>query len=183
MESGSIRPTSLIDVLIWRYFLVFSMSFDTGREGGSPELHNLIFDGLTFYNWDTKVTEPVLATSWEYDAATLTYLFHLRDDIKWTNGSRVTAADFEWTWKRNLSPELASANVSFLGYIKNGNAYNAGKATADSVGVTAVDDVITIEDHGIWTDPGSTVPPFFFSFPAGTLQATRQQANAKTGPV
>jgi len=44
-------------------------------------------------------------------------------------------------------------------------------------------DVITIEDHGIWTDPGSTVPPFFFSFPAGTLQATRQQANAPGGPV
>ena len=44
-------------------------------------------------------------------------------------------------------------------------------------------DVITIEDHGIWTDPGSTVPPFFFSFPAGTLQATRQQANAPAGPV
>ena len=44
-------------------------------------------------------------------------------------------------------------------------------------------DVITIEDHGIWTDPGNTVPPFFFSFPAGTLQATRQQANAPAGPV
>ncbi|NDE76699.1 MAG: hypothetical protein EB039_11655, partial [Proteobacteria bacterium] len=46
--------------------------FDTGREGGSPELHLLMFDGLTFYNWDTKVTEPVLATSWEYDPASLT---------------------------------------------------------------------------------------------------------------
>ena len=45
------------------------------------------------------------------------------------------------------------------------------------------DDRITIEDHGIWTDPGSTVPPFFFSFPAGTLQATRQQANAASAPV
>ena len=44
-------------------------------------------------------------------------------------------------------------------------------------------DVITIEDHGIWTDPGSAVPPFFFSFPAGTLPATRQQANAPAGPI
>ena len=138
--------------------------FDTGREGGSPELHNLIFDGLTFYNWDTKVTEPVLATSWEYDAATLTYLFHLRDDIKWTNGSRVTAADFEWTWKRNLSPELASANVSFLGYIKNGNAYNAGKATADSVGVTAVDDVtlkVVMEEPTPFFPMITSLWPFF----------------------
>src|SRR5919109_599187 len=112
-------------------------AFDTGREGGSPELHLLMFDGLTFYNWETHITEPVLATSWDYDPSTLTYVFHLRDDVKWTSGAPVTAADFEWTWKRNLSPELASVNVSFLGYIKNGNAYNSGQAAAADVGVTA----------------------------------------------
>ena len=37
------------------------MAFDTGREGGSPELHLLLFDGLTFYNWETHITEPVIA--------------------------------------------------------------------------------------------------------------------------
>src|SRR6266571_4110153 len=115
-------------------------AFDTGREGGSPELHLLMFDGLTFYNWETHITEPVIATSWDYDPTTLTYVFHLRDDVKWTTGAAVTATDFEWTWKRNLSPELASPNVSFLGYIKNGVAYNSGKAAAADVGVTAVDD-------------------------------------------
>ncbi len=115
-------------------------AFDTGREGGSPELHLLLFDGLTFYNWETHVTEPVIATSWDYDSGTLTYTFHLRNDVKWTNGQSVTAHDYEWTWKRNLSPELASPNVSFLGYIKNGTAYNAGNAPATDVGVTALDD-------------------------------------------
>ena len=114
--------------------------FDTGREGGTPELHLMLFDGLTFYNWETHITEPVIATSWDYDPTTLTYLYHLRDDVKWTTGAPVTAADFEWTWKRNLSPELASVNVSFLGYIKNGVAYNSGKATAAGVAVTALDD-------------------------------------------
>jgi ABC-type transport system substrate-binding protein len=81
-----------------------TVAFDTGREGGTPELHLLMFDGLTFYNWETHVTEPVIASSWDYDPATLTYVFHLRDDVKWTTGAPVTAADFEWTWKRNLSP-------------------------------------------------------------------------------
>jgi oligopeptide transport system substrate-binding protein len=116
------------------------VAFDTGREGGSPELHLLLFDGLTFYNWETHITEPVIATSWDYDPASLTYVFHLRDDVKWTTGAPVTAADFEWAWKRNLSPELASPNVSFLGYIKNGAGYNSGKAVAADVGVTALDD-------------------------------------------
>src|SRR5437016_6740994 len=113
----------------------YTTAFDTGREGGTPELHLLMFDGLTFYNWETHVTEPVIATSWDYDPATLTYVFHLRDDVKWTTGAPVTAADFEWTWKRNLSPELASTSVSFLGYIKNGVDYNSGKAAAADVGV------------------------------------------------
>jgi hypothetical protein len=45
------------------------------------------------------------------------------------------------------------------------------------------DDLLTIEDHGIWTNPGSTVPPHFFTFPVGTLQATRQQANAPDAAV
>ena len=102
--------------------------FDTGREGGTPELHLLMFDGLTFYNWETHVTEPVIASSWDYDPADADLHFHLRDDVKWTTGAPVTAADFEWTWKRNLSPELASPNVSFLGYVKNGVAYNSGQS-------------------------------------------------------
>src|SRR5262245_53003739 len=68
----------------------YATTFDTGREGGSPELHLLMFDGLTFYNWDTHITEPVLATSWEYDPSTLTYLFHLRNDVKWTTGAPLT---------------------------------------------------------------------------------------------
>ena len=75
----------------------------------------------------------MIATSWDYDPSTLTYVFQLRDDVKWTTGAPVTAADFEWTWKRNLSPELASQNISFLGYIKNGVAYNSGKAAATDV--------------------------------------------------
>ena len=57
------------------------------------------------------------------------------------------------------------------------------RATISNPATYLAADVITIEDHGIWTDPGSTVPPFFLSFPAGILQATRQQANSAAAPV
>src|SRR5881409_1061435 len=43
----------------------YTTAFDTGREGDTPELHLLMFDGLTFYNWETHVTEPVIASSWD----------------------------------------------------------------------------------------------------------------------
>jgi oligopeptide transport system substrate-binding protein len=150
----------------------YTTAFDTGREGGSPELHNLLFDGLTFYNWDTHVTEPVIATSWDYDPASLTYVFHLRDDVKWTTGAPVTASDFEWTWKRNLSPELASLNVSFLGYIKNGVAYNSGKAAATDVAVTALDDLtlqVTMEEFTPFFPMITSLWPFF-PLPRGVIE-------------
>jgi oligopeptide transport system substrate-binding protein len=148
-------------------------AFDTGREGGSPELHLLMFDGLTFYNWETHGVEPVIATSWDYDPSTLTYTFHLRNDVRWTTGAPLTAADFEWSWKRNLSPELASSNVSFLGYIKNGVDYNAGKAEVSSVGVTAIDPTTL---QVVMQDPTPFFPMItslwpFFALPRSVIES------------
>ena len=49
-----------------------------------------------------------LAESWETSDDGLTVTFHLRGDGRWTNGDPVTAEDFEWSWKRTISPELAA---------------------------------------------------------------------------
>ena len=43
------------------------------------------------------------------------------------------------------------------------------------------DDVLTFTDHGEWTTNG--LPQNTFTYPFATFPATRQQANAKTGPV
>ena len=40
------------------------------------------------------------------DGKTVTYV--LRDGLKWTNGDPVTAQDFEYSWKRTVSPELGA---------------------------------------------------------------------------
>lgn len=69
----------------------------------------------------------------------LEYTFVLRDGLKWSDGSDLTAADFEYAWKRSLSPDTASPGAWYLFYLKNGEAYNDGTASADDVGVTAVD--------------------------------------------
>jgi hypothetical protein len=44
-------------------------------------------------------------------------------------------------------------------------------------------DVITFLDDGLWTGPPNGKPQYSFSYPFGSFQATRQQANAKTGNV
>lgn len=74
----------------------------------------------------------------------ITYTFELRDDVKWSNGDPVTAYDFEFAWKRVLDAELGSTYAYQLYYLKNGEAYNTGQASADEVGVKALDD-LTLE--------------------------------------
>jgi oligopeptide transport system substrate-binding protein len=87
---------------------------------------------------------PSLAESWDISDDGLTVTFHLRSDGKWTNGDPVTANDFEYAWKRTISPELA-ADYAYQFYgIVGAQDYNGCKsncaALADKVGVNATDD-------------------------------------------
>ncbi|HZG14336.1 MAG TPA: peptide ABC transporter substrate-binding protein [Candidatus Bathyarchaeia archaeon] len=105
------------------------------------------FDGLLRVDADGTIKESV-AEKFEVSPDGLTYTFHLRDS-KWSNGDPVTAKDFEYAWKRVLNPETAAGYAYQLYYLKNGEAYNQKKVSADEVGVKATDDktlVVTLEN-------------------------------------
>lgn len=76
---------------------------------------------------DAKVV-PWLAKSWDVSEDGLVWTFHLRDDVKFSNGDPLTAKDFEFTYKRALDPETASVMT----------AVNLGPTDMDSF--KAVDD-------------------------------------------
>ena len=97
---------------------------------------------------ETGEIAPGCAESYELSEDGLEYTFHLREGLKWSDGSDLTAADFEYAWKRALDPEFASPGSWYLFYVKNGEAYNEGEVGADEVGVEAVDDLtlkVTVE--------------------------------------
>ncbi|KQL43447.1 ABC transporter substrate-binding protein [Brevibacillus choshinensis] len=96
------------------------------------------FEGLTRAGADGKVHEAA-AESYTVSEDGKTYTFKLRD-AKWSNGDAVTAKDFEFAWKRALDPKTASNYAYQLYYVKNGEAFNKGKAKIEDVGVKAVDD-------------------------------------------
>ena len=90
---------------------------------------------------------PNAAESFETSEDGKTVTFHLRDDLKWTNGDPVTAGDFEYSWKRTVSPELgADYAYQFYGIVgaQDYNGCDPKKddcaALADKMGVKAVDD-------------------------------------------
>ena len=81
-----------------------------------------VFDGLTRIN-NKNVPVPAIAKSWTISKDRKTYVFTLRD-ASWTNGMPVTAYDFEYAWKRALSPELAGPEAYQLYYVYGGQAFN-----------------------------------------------------------
>jgi oligopeptide transport system substrate-binding protein len=87
---------------------------------------------------------PSLAQSWDVSEDGKTVTFHLRSDGKWTNGDPVTAEDFEWSWKRTISPELAADYAyQFYGIVGAADYNGCEKkcdALRDKVGIKAVDD-------------------------------------------
>lgn len=116
-------------------------TLDPAKSTAIPEslVELQLFEGLTRLNTEDQPVAGV-AERWDVSDDGLKYVFYLRPSAKWSNGDSVTAHDFEFAWKRALSPELASENAYMLFPIKNGQAYNEKKIPADQVGIKAVDD-------------------------------------------
>lgn len=93
---------------------------------------------------------PGQAESYEYDEETMTYTFHLRDDIVWNDGTAVTADQFVYSWRRLVDPNTAASNGAMLNAIvKNAAAINAGEMDPSELGVEAPDEktlVVTLEN-------------------------------------
>ena len=70
------------------------------------------FSGLYTYNAD-GVCVPACAESYTVSEDGLTYTVTLKKDLKWSDGSDLTAADFEYAWKRAAS-ETTAADYGYM---------------------------------------------------------------------
>ena len=60
------------------------------------------YDRLLNYDYETGEFQPGLATSWEMSEDGMEYIFHLRDDVKWHDGTQFTAKDVVYTVARGI---------------------------------------------------------------------------------
>lgn len=79
-------------------------------DGGCLAVNSFV--GLFTTNSDKEIV-PALVDKYEVSDDQLTYTFTLKDGLKWSDGSELTAADFEYAWKRAANPETA-ADYSYL---------------------------------------------------------------------
>jgi len=139
-----------------------SMDAQKATDGLSFEVLAATIDGL-YYTAEDGSAQPALAEKTEVSADGLVYTFTIRDAV-WSNGSKVTAHDFEYGWKRLANPETASEYSYMLDVagIKNGWACATGDVPLEELGVKAVDDKTFVVEL-------DRVVPFFIkilSFPS-----------------
>jgi oligopeptide transport system substrate-binding protein len=118
-EPTSMDPNLAGDHSIWYVDQVF--------EG----LYKVLDDGKTIW---------LGAKSLDVSKDGLTWTFKLNPAAKWTDGTPVTAQDYEFSWKRAIDPKLASDTATFFSAIKGAEDYNTGKLKdVAEVAVKAVD--------------------------------------------
>lgn len=99
-----------------------------------------LFEGLVDLDPDTLEPIPAVAESWTVSDDGKVYTFTLRENARWSDGAPLTAEDFVYSWRRILSPALASEYAYMLYCIENAQGFQEGTVTDfESVGVKALD--------------------------------------------
>ncbi|NGX37188.1 MAG: Oligopeptide-binding protein OppA, partial [Chlamydiae bacterium] len=110
------------------------------RKGGdliSSLFHFLLFDGLVRQDDDDNIS-PSLAETIDISEDRTVYTFHLRDAY-WSDGTPITAWDFEKSWKDILHPDFPAMNAHLLYPIKNAEGAKMGISSLSEVGIKSLD--------------------------------------------
>jgi oligopeptide transport system substrate-binding protein len=105
---------------------------------GSYLIYNL-YDGLARIG-KNGIPELAYAESYKISDDGLTWTFKIRKGAKFSDGSPLTARDWEASFKHRISPEVASPGIDLYMFVKGAEAYNQGKGKAEDVAIKALDD-------------------------------------------
>ena len=94
-----------------------------GTDAQSERIDKLIFDGLVARTDDFTV-KPWIAKSWDVPDP-LTYVFHLRDDVRFHDGRLLTSADVKWTIESILAGRVRSPKIGTYKYVDRIDAPDA----------------------------------------------------------
>jgi oligopeptide transport system substrate-binding protein len=84
----------------------------------------LIYEGLTRLNANSQ-TVPAAAQSWTFASGGKQLFFHLRDDLRYSDGSRLNAKRFEYAILRAIDPLTGSEYASIFDNITGAAAYRS----------------------------------------------------------
>jgi oligopeptide transport system substrate-binding protein len=97
-----------------------------------------IYEGLVALSADGRIV-PAVADSWAVSDDGLTYSFHIRDGVRWSNGEDLLAKDFVSSFRRLADPTTGSAYSFLLDNVRNFSAIQAGDVGVEQLAVVAID--------------------------------------------
>lgn len=181
-KSSTKSSNKIADVVIVNGAEPESLDPQKASDMYSFSIHRQMFLGLTASDKDGK-TVPAMATQWE-SADDKVWVFKLRNDVKWSDGTPVTAHDFVFALQRLTDPGTASPYGTYLvdAKVVNAQAISEGKAQPSTLGVKALDDhtlEITTTDPVPYLADLMLLPATF----ATPKQAIEQHGNKWTDPA
>jgi len=86
----------------------------TGNEQSSADIYRFLFSSLLGYDPNTQEVSPGLADWWTNAPDNKTWTFHLRKNLRWSDGQPITADDVVFTcndliYNTNINPVIADA--------------------------------------------------------------------------
>jgi peptide/nickel transport system substrate-binding protein len=84
-----------------------------GYDTASWTFEQAIFDTLVRYGEEDVELHPAVATAWESSPDGTVFTFHLRNDVRFSNGRPVTAADFKYGIERVIDPATLSKGMEY----------------------------------------------------------------------
>jgi peptide/nickel transport system substrate-binding protein len=128
----------------------------------------------SLYSWDPENNRPKLELGEKAEVSPdgLVYRIHLKENVKFHNGRRMTADDVIWSYERVMSPKTASASARFVRVIKGAKDYEEGKADKIS-GLRKIGDAtleITME---------KPVDPAYTLYEVGTAILPREEVEKR----
>jgi oligopeptide transport system substrate-binding protein len=146
-----------------------------------------LFEGLCALDEASSAPVPAAAERWEVSEDGLTWTFHLREKLTWSDGTPLNASDFVASWRRALAPQLAAEYSYLLFPLKNAEAIANAKADATTLGAEAPDERtlrLTLERATPYL-PALTANPIWFPVPPRVLEkfeARKARGTAWTRP-
>lgn len=135
-EAGSTTGEKILKVQVGPDPETVDPALNSAVDGGNMILH--AFEGLLALDENGQL-KAGQAESWETSEDGLTWTFHLRDGLKWSDGTDLTAKDFVYSWQRVCDPEVAAPYAeTVLGMVKGYDEAVAGDIT--KLDVQAPDD-------------------------------------------
>lgn len=118
-----------------------TMDTSLATDAVSFEVLNNVGEGLYRLNEENVAIPAISDGEPTISEDGLVYTFKIRN-ANWSDGSPITANDFEYAWKRAMNPATASEYGPYMmnGVLKNATAISEGKEDFNELGVKALDE-------------------------------------------